>query len=162
MIWVALLATAIFLAIVSWGDKPSRRALLACAAGIVAMQIFKVANMGNLIWLCSASVWASVGVYLLKVNGRDTAICAFLLIASGLCYAAGRAAGGQFATGNPLMIAADLLGIIAMLLGGWRGVCVTRGCWMGRGVLGLHRRTDYNSSACVGGGAEKRIRHSHV
>lgn len=162
MIWASLLATAIIFAALSWGDKSSRRALLTCAAGIIAMQLFKAAGMGDLIWLCSSATWVSIGVYILQVNGRDTAPCALLLIASGLCYAIGRMSGGFFSTGNPVMLAADFFGIIAMLFAGWRGVCITRGCWLGRGVLGLRGRFDHNHTNRSGCNKEKRVGHSHV
>lgn len=163
MIWVALLTVAVFMAAAVHRDRRACVALVACAVGILLMQFLKAALPNDLKWIGASALWVSIGFFIITRLGRRLSVTGALLILSGLSYFPGRLLGDAFHTGNPLLIAADALGIIAMLSAGYSGVTFIRN----RGLVGSNSDSsgwafvgdcDYNSQEKGG----EKIGRGHV
>jgi len=123
MWWTVWLILAGVLAALN--DGPRRRALLTICTALLVVQIFKFLPVGDLIWLCFAASWVTVGGMILTTSPKSST----LAIISAACYAIGEWMGFDFAAGSnhmwesPLFYADMALVASILVLGGsdaWR------------------------------------------
>jgi len=108
-------AVAVLLAALSRGQ--ARRFFLMFALGIIAMRVFVTYAPYDWRFLGSCAVWVSVGSEAIRRGLNRSGV---LLIACGLCYAGQEVTRLPPVFGNPWLVAADLLGWLA-LAGIYRG-----------------------------------------
>lgn len=118
MIWAGLIcaASAVALASVSVRDAKAATAAVACVAGVAVMQLFKAHLPEQFLWLGAGAVWIAASAAMV----RHLPVVAALLTLSGLCYFYGRVTGQTFISGSPALFWADVFGVAAMALIGWR------------------------------------------
>jgi len=96
LVWLTL--AGVFAAL---NDGPRRHALLIICTALIVGQVLKFIPIGEMIWLCYAAVWVTVGGLILRSSHINStiAISSTLAIISGLCYLVGRVGGYDFAAG---------------------------------------------------------------
>lgn len=115
-IWLALTAYATFLACLSYGrDEAATRGLLIVIATLLGVQFWKLAGMGDWLWIAFFVSWlaASVAIYTIGAGKRHIVTTCVVLSGVSLCYLWGRVAGQPFAPDAIQLIWADILGIVA-------------------------------------------------
>lgn len=116
-------------------DRRARFCIAAFAVGLLAMQAWKVLDMGHWQWLASAAVWAAVTV----ACWRHSVTFATMTLVSAMCYAIGRVGAFDFAPYMLPIVLADVFGVAALLYAGGPGVTrmvgrIRRGGVVDRGV----------------------------
>jgi hypothetical protein len=153
MWWLVYALMCAGLAAISRGG--SRAALLLILCGLAVVQVWKVAGLGDLIWLAFAATWVAVAGAMLRVDAgwRHRVTFFSLTLASAACYPLGRVGNFAFAPGDPIYVSplfwADMALVSAILVAGGPGIvgCVGRlrdvaldrlragrGVYAGRGV----------------------------
>ena len=116
MIWPAFLLAALIIASVGWADRPLRMAALAFAAGVGVMAFWPVVLPAGLLWLASCGTWVAVAA----TCARTLPDASFALLLSALCYPCARLLSAEFGQSHPPAILADLFGVVALGVMGWR------------------------------------------
>lgn len=118
--WPVYLAISAALAVISEGRQ--RAALLWIIFGLLAVQVWKVIELGDMIWVAFAATWVFVAGAIWR---HSATICALTLL-SVMCYAVGRMNGAAFAAGDPVWVSplfwADMALVAAISTAGGRGV----------------------------------------
>lgn len=127
MWWAVYIALCGVLIALSRGGY--RAALLLILCGLLAVQTWKVAPVGDLIWLCFAASWIAVAIAISAVsdaNRRHVVTISALTLISATCYPVGRFGGFAFAPGSPVYVSplfwADMALVSAIILAGGPGI----------------------------------------
>jgi hypothetical protein len=103
-------------------DREHRQMLFVMAAGLVAMQIWKVVDLGAWQWLASAATWVAAAGAIARHGVTQSATVAGLLLLSAMCYALGRIGGVEFAPFVAPLWFADAFGVAALVVAGGPGI----------------------------------------
>lgn len=137
--WLSVYSALLAVIALAGGDRRGFQGLALITLALFFVQLWKHAGLGGWIWLAFAATWAAVAVAVFRLYGaksRHSVTVSVLLICVSLCYLCGRVAGMPFNSNAPVLLWADVLGVLAWTTMARPGVHGLVGKFAGSRTLG--------------------------